>query len=217
MVGQNLRMLFDISAWGIGRHKQWQGWAVRNLPMDLDSDWDSLKLSLQGKAPLRKRGRDKRGWGRNAKPYSTALGYSTLLSLPHVPPNPVLWKSIWSFKTIPKIDVFLWTLSHDNIQTGENLQKKGWAGPFRCPLCHQAEETSTHLLLLCNFSKEVWKLAVGLQTYLPLPQDIPSLLLDWPNLFPFCQKKQSIASRLWQEIPRFILWGLWLERNNIIF
>jgi ribonuclease HI len=217
MDGQNLRTLFDISAWGTGRHKPWQGWAVSNLPLDLESDWGSLKFSLQGKAPLRKRGKDERGWGRNAKPYSTSLGYSTFQNFPHVPPNPALWKSIWSLKTIPKIDLFLWTLSHSSIQTGENLQKKGWEGPFRCPLCQQAEETSNHLLLNCNFSREVWKLAVGLQTDLPLPQDILSLLLDWPNLFPFHQKKQSVASRLWQAIPRFILWGLWLERNSRIF
>jgi hypothetical protein len=214
---QNLRTLFDISAWGIERHKQWQGWAVSNLPLDLESDWGSFKLSLQGKAPLRKRARDKRGWGKEAKPYSTSLGYSTLLSLPHVPPNPAIWKSIWNIKTIPKIDLFLWTLGHDSIQTGENLQKKGWAGPFRCPLCHQAEETSTHLLLLCTFSKEVWTMVAGLQFTLPLPQDIPSLLLDWPTLSPFQQQKQSMASRLWQALPRFILWGLWLERNSRIF
>jgi len=125
MDGQNLRTLFDISTWGTGRHKPWQGWAVSNLPLDLESDWGSLKFSLQGKAPLRKRGRDERGWGRNEKPYSTSLGYSTFQSLPHVPPNPALWKSIWSLKTIPKINLFLWTLSHSSIQTGENLQKKG--------------------------------------------------------------------------------------------
>jgi hypothetical protein len=84
-------------------------------------------------------------------------------------------------------------------------------------LCQQAEETSDHLLLNCNYSKEVWKLAVGLQKELPLPQDIHSLLLCWTKLYPFQPKKQSVASRLWQAIPRFILWGLWLERNNRIF
>jgi hypothetical protein len=65
---QTLKTLFDISAWEIERHKQWQGWAVSNLPLDLESDWGSFKLSLQGKAPLRKRARDKRGWGKEAKP-----------------------------------------------------------------------------------------------------------------------------------------------------
>lgn len=212
---QNLKTLFDISDWGAGRHKQWQGWTVSNLPLALETDWGTFKLTMQGKAPIRKGARDKRGWGKEAKPYSTSLGYSTFLSLPHAPPNPAIWKFIWNAKTIPKVDMFLWTLGHNSIQTGENLQKKGWAGPFRCPLCLQATETSNHLLLTCAFSKEVWTMTVGL--HFTLPQDIHSLLLDWPTLSPFSQPKRSEATRLWQALPRFILWGLWLERNSRIF
>jgi hypothetical protein len=50
---------------------------VSNLPLDLEIEWCSLKLSLQGKAPIKKKGKDERGWGKNAKPYSTSLGYNT--------------------------------------------------------------------------------------------------------------------------------------------
>ena len=169
MDGKNPKTLYDISKWGNERGKPWQGWEVGNLPQDLENDWGALKLSLQGKAPIKKIGKDERGWGKNVKPYSTLLGYNTFRNIPHVPPNPSLWKSIWNTKTIPKIDLFLWTLSHSIIQTGENLQKKGWEGPLRYPLCQQAEETSDHLLLNCSYSKEAWKLAVGLQKNLPLP------------------------------------------------
>jgi hypothetical protein len=212
---QNLRTLFDISVWGTARHKQWQGWAVSNLPLELEQEWASLKISLHGKSPLRKRARDKRGWGKEAKPYSTALGYSTLLNLPLVPPNPAIWKAIWKFKTIPKIDLFLWTLGHDSILTGENLKRKGWVGPFRCPLFHQAKESSSHLLLFCSFSKEVWTLVAG--SHFTLPLDLHSLLVDWPTLSSFPTQKKSLVSILWQTLPRFILWGLWLERNSRIF
>jgi ribonuclease HI/exonuclease III len=215
MEEQNLKTLFDISAWGAGRHKQWQGWTANNLPLDLEADWGIFKLSMQGKAPIRRGARDKRGWGKEAKPYSTSLGYATFLSLPQALPNPEIWKIIWNTKTIPKVDMFLWTLGHKSIQTGENLQKKGWAGPFRCPLCHKATETTNHLLLTCPFSKEVWTLTVGL--HITPPQDIHSLLIDWPTLSPFFQPKQSEATRIWQALPRFILWGLWLERNGRIF
>jgi hypothetical protein len=174
MEEQNLKTLFDISAWGAGRHKQWQGWTVSNLPLDLETDWGNFKISMQGKAPIRRGARDKRGWGKEAKPYSTSLGYSTFLSLPHAPPNPEIWKIIWNTKTIPKVDMFLWTLGHKSIQTGENLQKKGWAGPFRCPLCHQATETSNHLLLTCSFSKEVWTMTVGLHFTPPPRHTLPT-------------------------------------------
>jgi ribonuclease HI/exonuclease III len=215
MAEQNLRTLFDISVWGTARHNLWQGWTVSNLPLNLEQEWASLKRSLHGKAPLKKRARDKRGWGKEAKPYTTALGYSTLLNLPHVPPNPAIWKAIWKFKTIPKIDLFLWTLGHDSILTGDNLKRKGWAGPFRCPLCLQAEESSPHLFLSCPFSKEVWTLVAG--SHFPLPSDLHSLLMDWITLSPFPSPKQSLVTILWQILPRFTLWGLWLERNSRLF
>jgi hypothetical protein len=77
MDGQNLKSLFDISTWGNDRCKSWQGWVVGNLPPDLEDDWCVLKLSLQGKSPNKKKGKDERGWGKNAQPYSTSLGYNT--------------------------------------------------------------------------------------------------------------------------------------------
>jgi hypothetical protein len=55
MDGKNLKTLFDISTWGTDRHKAWQGWAVSNLRLDIEIEWCSLKLSLQGKAPIKKK------------------------------------------------------------------------------------------------------------------------------------------------------------------
>jgi hypothetical protein len=189
MESQNLKTLFDISIWGNDRCKSWQGWGVGNIPPDLEGDWSTLKLCLQGKAPLKKKGKDERGWGKNAKPYTTANGYRLTINVPNVPPNPILWKAIWQSKSIPKIDMFIWTLAHNSIQTGENLQRKGWEGPYRCPLCQQAEETSDHLLLNCVYSKEVWRLAIGIQTEINRPQDIKSLLQCWDSLYPFQKQK----------------------------
>lgn len=90
MEGQNLKTLFNISIWGNGRHKSWQGWGVGNIPPDLEGDWSTLKLCLQGKAPLKKKGKDERGWGKNAKPYTTANGYRLTINVPNVPPNPII-------------------------------------------------------------------------------------------------------------------------------
>jgi hypothetical protein len=52
-------------------------------------------------------------------------------------------------------------MAHRGILTGENLRRRGWEGPHRCPLCLQEEETTDHLLLSCVYSKEVWQLALG--------------------------------------------------------
>ena len=217
MESQNLKTLFDISIWGNDRHKSWQGWGVGNITQDLEGDWSTLNLSLQGKAPLKKKGKDERGWGKNAKPYTTANDYRLSINFPNVPPNPIIWKAIWQSKSIPKIDMFIWTLAHNSIQTGESLQRKGWEGPYRCPLCQQVEETTDHLILDCDYSKEVWKLEIRTQSVINLPPDTKSLLQHWDSPYPFKKQKRSHAFALWKVLPKFILWNLWLERNNRIF
>jgi hypothetical protein len=58
MDSQNILTLSDISVWGEERPHLWQGWAVPNRPAFLDSQWDVLKKCLQGKAPLKKIGKD---------------------------------------------------------------------------------------------------------------------------------------------------------------
>jgi hypothetical protein len=177
MDSQNIVTLSDISIWGEDRLQSWQGWGVPNRPTALDCHWSALKRCLQGKAPLKNKGKDERGWGRNARAYTTAEGYQLFNNVPTAMPNPTLWKAIWQSNSLPKIDLFIWTLAHKSIQTGENLRRHGWEGPFRCPLCLHAEETTDHLLLNCGFSKEVWMMATGPQFALNFPPDIISLLL----------------------------------------
>jgi hypothetical protein len=75
--------------------------------------------------------------------------------VPHAPPNPVFWKGVWKIKSLPKVDMFVWTLSHGSILTRENLKKRGLAGPSNFPLCISSKETYDHLFLGCPFEKEV--------------------------------------------------------------
>jgi len=83
------------------------------------------------KSLIKERKKDKRGWGSLSGKYTTTTGYKSFTTVPHVPPDPIIWKSI------PKIDMFVWTLAHKSILTGENLRRRGWEGPSRCPLCIQ--------------------------------------------------------------------------------
>jgi len=84
----------------------------------------------------------------------------------------VVWKFLWSKAFFPKIDIFSWTLAHNSILSGENLQKRGMEGPTRCPLCKKKEETSDHIILGCHFSKEVWIGAMRLNPGINLPDTI---------------------------------------------
>jgi hypothetical protein len=125
MDSQNIVILSDISVWGEDRLQSLQGWEVPNRPAALDRHWCDLKRYLQGKAPLKKKGKDERGWGRNARAYTTAEGYQLFNSVPTAMPNLTLWKAIWKPRSLPKIDLFIWTLVHKSIQIGENLRRRG--------------------------------------------------------------------------------------------
>ena len=52
--------------------------------------------------------------------------------------------------------MFTWSLMHERVLTGENLEKRGIAGPFRYPLCTEASENIRHLFLKCPYTTSVW-------------------------------------------------------------
>jgi hypothetical protein len=125
MDSQNIVILSDISVWGEDRLQSWQGWEVPNRPASLDRHWCDLKRYLQGKAPLKKKGKDERGCGRNARSYTTTEGYQLFNSVPTAMPNLTLWKAIWKPRSLPKINLIIWTLVQKSIQIGENLRRRG--------------------------------------------------------------------------------------------
>ena len=68
-----------------------------------------------------------------------------------------LWKKIWALKHWPKVEYFLWLLSHRRILTWENLQKQGMIGPSYCAFCHADSETAEHLLNTCPSVQPIWR------------------------------------------------------------
>jgi len=111
---------------------------------------------LQGISLIFTSSKDARGWGSQSGVYTSTQGYKALSVIPHVPFNPTVWKGVWKTRSLPKIDLLFWTLSHDSILTGENVKNKGLEGPSRCNLYLSNEESTTHLFLECKFTKDVW-------------------------------------------------------------
>ena len=93
---------------------------------------------MAGLAPVAKFKKDRHGWGRNSGSYMAFEGYQSLAKNYNVPSNPAIWNYLWNCRTLPKIEMFNWTLMHKRVLTGENLQKRGFVGPFRCPLYVEA-------------------------------------------------------------------------------
>ena len=147
--------IWDISNWEIDEPNHWGGWDLLACPKELEEDKNLLLHHLVGLAPFAKLRKDRRGWGSGN--YTGSEGYQLFAANYNVSVNPKIWNYLWKCSTLPKIKLFTWTLMHERILTGENLEKRGFAGPFRCPLCAEASENISHLFLKCPYSISVWK------------------------------------------------------------
>jgi hypothetical protein len=136
MRAQDLTTLWDISVWSEGMDKTWLRWEANNRPQELEGEWNTLMGYLQGKSLIKARKKDKRGWGSLSGNYTTTTGYKILTVVPHVPPDPTIWKSIWTSKSIPKIDMFVWTLAHRSILTGRKSVKERVGRPIQMSTLH---------------------------------------------------------------------------------
>ena len=203
LLSQNYTTLWHISTWNNDAHDSWASWNFGNYPNELEDEASALWSHLQRKSPLSANSKDKRGWGSGSGVYSAAASYAAILETPWVPPNPAPWETIWNFPSIPKIDIFIWTLLHNSIMTGDNLKRKGWEGPSRCSLCNHAEETIEHLFISCEFTKEVWRIMIG-----PAADNLPNSVMDvisnWISLSPFNLSKKSLLKHAWMWTPKFL-------------
>lgn len=130
--------LWDLSVWEDGQAGLWKDWNLWSFPEDLKDEAKNLKDLLHGITPIKTSARGKRGLGSFGN-YTAVVGYRKLCAIPNVPPNPASWKAIWWFKSLPKFDLFILTLTHKIIMTSEVMKKKWWEGPSRCSLCHLEE------------------------------------------------------------------------------
>ena len=51
---------------------------------------------------------------------------------------------VWTIKTLPRIQSFLWKCCHDSIDFKERLVTRGMVMDLTCPLCHNDVESITH-------------------------------------------------------------------------
>ena len=105
LISQNKCNLWSISNWDVNNHNSWIEWKI-SCPPHLENEKLTLLHHLQGKTPISKRSKDSRGWGSKSGSYDMAAGY-LILSRPLPIPGQEIWKSIWSSKTLPKIDFFI--------------------------------------------------------------------------------------------------------------
>ena len=67
-----------------------------------------------------------------------------------------VWNLIWRVKVPLKINNFTWKLMHDSLPTLLSLKNRGISTSSTCPLCNEEDESTTHLFLLCPFTRACW-------------------------------------------------------------
>ena len=96
--------------------------------------------------------------------------------------------------------------------------KRGIAGPHRCGLCRNSEETAGHLFLDCKYVKEVWSLTLHeFQITVPSFNTVADLFDAWEGCYPHKIPSKAFWRKIWIAIPKFICWKTWLARNALIF
>ncbi|XP_009105597.2 uncharacterized protein LOC103831468 [Brassica rapa] len=199
---------------------------VKDLMLPNGSDWNrdliqqimpqeeatilSIKASRSGTP-------DKLIWlGTTSGEYTMKSGYlKALESSPTSPPpnRAIDWnKGVWQLEVAPKIKLFLWKIFQGALAIGDRLVTRNISTGTGCKTCNNVESIN-HLFLHCDIAYKVWKLA-------PFSSCIDSRrLLDlntaWQGLSKLvCLPPTGISTG---PLAPWILWSLWLARNNRLF
>ena len=122
-------------------------------------------------------------------------------------------KIIWNSWVQPKVCFFAWEASWGKALTLDQIQKRGWALPNRCYLCHSNEESIDHLLLHCVKTRALWEVFFSLFGVLwVFPSSVKETLLSWNGFFVGKKRK-----KVWRVGPLCIFWTVWKVRNRIAF
>jgi len=114
------------------------GWNFPPIPSDIKESFDILQAHLHSIASIIKNDIDSFRWDPTGSNYTIQAGHQYLCNKEYPAPAWTHWKTVWKSEAIPKIKFFIWTLLKGKVLTTYNLQKRGIAGPSRCPNCKEA-------------------------------------------------------------------------------
>lgn len=122
-------------------------------------------------------------------------------------PHNLIWKKIWSLRTIPRHKTLLWRIANKSIPVRSALNHRGIQCSILCPICLQGEETISHLFMECDRVTRVWfgsNLGIKFSTN-------QKQFLDWLFYCISTLKDEDIC------FLTAIIYGLWWARNKMVF
>lgn len=202
--------------WHPTLNQDYQSWRLAN---SWQRDWEGEPYSDLDQELTQRRIRyshqqEKLRWGHKHKGTFTTKEAHQLRYSDSQDNHDQIWARVWHSGLWPKISTFLWLLSKKCILTWDNLRKRGFIGPSRCPNCNLQAETISHLMESCTLAKQLWERVESCNNRAaPRGEDITDNLRNWSKN-PF---QSQFLNTLWDLIPGFLYWLLWKERNSRIF
>jgi len=193
---------------------KWRIWKDLGHSEDspLKAQADSLAWDLEQRKILVSLSNQLR-WGRNSEGnFNLKEAKRIVTGFNNQNPDQV-WKNLWQNPHWMKIKLFIWLVQQKKILTWENLLKRGFVGPSKCPLCGLQEETMNHLLNLCPFTSTVWDWVASIFRHTDRDRlSITNALKNWRKNF----SGNEIINKAWILVPGFVIWDVWKECNGKI-
>lgn len=119
----------------------------------------------------------------------------------------------WSNKAPLRCRFFTWLALRNRCWTSDRLARRGLDHQERCPFCDQHQETMTHIMLQCVFSREVWTKVCSALNNPGWSPTATSTLVEW------CKDKSggTLSRKDTRAVLILVVWELWKHRNGIVF
>jgi hypothetical protein len=117
---------------------------------------------------------------------------------------PVYFPVVWKLTIPPRVHIFLWLLSKNNLITRDNLGKRRTLNDASCLFCIE-EESVDHLFFGCVVAKRAWELVSD-----ALGVNVGSDYVSIAKLC-LCNKKFGIVNM----VSAALCWSLWKLRNSV--
>ena len=142
--------------------------------------------------------------------YAPKLGYLKLIEdkKPDIHKN--WWNDIWQLQAQPRARLLMWNIIANKLPTGAILRKRAFAGPTWCVLCRKEEESTSHLFLTCEITKDLWY-RVTQALNISIVWQGADISTAWDHWW------TAVASEKARNLPPVVSWFIWNRRNAIIF
>jgi hypothetical protein len=114
--------------------------------------------------------------------------------------------AIWKLNVPPRVQVFLWLVSHNKILTRDNLAKRQTINDGRCLFCCEPE-SMCHLFFECDVARDVWSYVSSL-----VGRGMGNNYEQVARLWISNEKNGALNT-----FSSAVIWNLWKMRNELHF